>query len=169
MTIYRDGRGGTSASYDLGVYTVADQTFESSVASRFNESNGTFSPDGRFLAFDSDETGRREVYVQPFPDPVDRWRVSTEGGSSPLWRSDGRELYYLRADSSLAVVQVRVSSNGSTPSFGEPKVLFSVDLKQNSRRQVDTIDGETFIVNRRVGDADETPLTLVVNGFSREN
>jgi hypothetical protein len=160
---YRDPRSSTPF-YDLGVYSIDDDTFEPVVASRFTEFNGSFSPDGRFLAFDSDETGRTEVYVQPYPDPVDRWRVSSDGGSGGVWRSDGRELFFVQADSTL--VSVRVSTDGANLTFGEPETLFHVDLKPSPIRQVDTIDGETFIVNRTVGDADATPLTVVVNEFA---
>jgi hypothetical protein len=81
-----------------------------------------------------------------------------------VWRSDGRELFFVQADSTL--VSVRVSTDGANLTFGEPETLLHVDLKPSPIRQVDTIDGETFIVNRTVGDADATPLTLVVNEFA---
>jgi Tol biopolymer transport system component len=151
----------------LGFYSVAEGTFEPAADSRFAEFNGSFSPDGRFLAFDSNETGQREVYVRPFPVASDRWRVSTDGGSAPHWRADGRELYFLNGSSELVAIPVDVAPNGSSLSFGEPETLFAIELKDSSRRQIDTIDGRTFVVNRTVGDVDATPLTLVVNGLSR--
>ena len=63
----------------------------------YNESRAAFSPDGRFLAYESDETGRREVYVRPFDESGIQWTVSTEGGSHPLWSKDGRQLWFRRA------------------------------------------------------------------------
>jgi eukaryotic-like serine/threonine-protein kinase len=160
---YSDPAGGKG--FDFGVLSISDKSFTPVMASRFNEQEGAFSPDGHFLAFDSDETGQREIYVQGFPDPVDRWRVSTDGGSNAFWRSDGRELYFTRKGSELVAVSVEVSSDGSTLSFGAPQRLFSIDLKAVRRRQVDTIDGKTFIVNRSVGDLETTPITLVIGGL----
>jgi eukaryotic-like serine/threonine-protein kinase len=151
---------------DLSVYSIAEDTLRAGPATRFNETNGAFSPDGRFLAYDSDETGAHEVYVQRYPDPVDRWRVSAGGGRGPFWRSDGRELYYVRGGSELVAVAVRPSADGSSLAFGEPVLLFSIAMKESRIRQADTRDGRTFVVNRSVGDADATPLTLVVGGLA---
>ena len=100
------GDPGSATGFDLGVFSFSDRSFDPSLVRRFNEHSGEFSPDGRFLAFDSDETGQREVYVQGFPDSVDRWRVSTEGGANAFWRSDGRELYFVRKGSELVAVPV---------------------------------------------------------------
>ena len=62
----------------------------------FNESRAQFSPDGRYLAYESDETGRREVYVRPYPEPAAQWTISTAGGSHPLWSPDGRQIWFRR-------------------------------------------------------------------------
>ena len=104
--------------------------------------------------------------MQPFPEATDRWRVSTDGDSGPFWRSDGRELFFMNGGSELAVVSVRLAPDGSSLSFGEPEPLFTLELKASRTRQLDTIDGRTFVVNRAVGDVDATPLTLVLNGIS---
>ncbi len=159
---------GSNTGNNLGLFSISDKSFTPLLTSRFNEQSSAFSPDGRFLAFDSDDTGRREVYVQGFPDSIDRWRVSTEGGSNAFWRSDGRELYFMRKGSELVAVPVEVSADGSSLSFGAPQLLFSIDLKANRRRQIDTVDGKTFIVNRSVGDLEATPMTLVIGGLSAE-
>src|SRR6202030_1842180 len=60
----------------------------------FNETAPRFSPDGRWLAYSSDESGRREIYVQPYPGPGGKRQISTEGGTEPVWNPDGRELFY---------------------------------------------------------------------------
>ncbi len=151
--------------YNLGVVNLADGGFEPLLSSRFRESNGEFSPDGHFVAFESHETGRSEIYVQRFPDPVDRWRVSTGGGAAPFWRSDGRELYFLQGGSELVAASVTTSPDGSSLRFGDPAVLFSVHSKTFRLRQIDTRDGQTFVVNRMVGDVEAAPLTLVLNAF----
>jgi len=72
----------------------------------FNEQGGVFSPDGRWVAYQSNESGRDEIYVRPFPGPGGQWQVSTAGGSDPRWRPDGKELYYLAPDLKLMAAAV---------------------------------------------------------------
>jgi len=151
--------------FGLGAASPADGSYRQITTGRFSELNGALSPDGRFLAYDSDETGRREVYVQPFPEVTDRWRVSIDGGWAPFWRPDGGELYFLDGGSRLSVVTVRVAPDAESPSFGEPRTLFPLELKSSRNRQVDTIDGRTFLVNRTVSGVETTPLTLVVHAL----
>ena len=88
-----------------------------------------FSPNGRYLAYQSDESGRSEVYVRPFPQ-VDsgRWQISTTGGTRPAWARSGRELFYLDASNTLTAVPVQTS--GSTFSAGTPAKVF--DAKYSS-------------------------------------
>ena len=88
---------------------------------RYNEFQPQISPDGRWMAYTSDESGKYEVYVRPFPE-VDkgRWQVSTSGGDSPLWSPDGRELFYRNGD---AVMAVSVKTD-PTFSLETPKTLF---------------------------------------------
>jgi len=73
---------------------------------RFNSSWGEFSPDGRWIAYVSDESDRNEIYVAPFPGPGRKWRISTAGGDQPLWRSDGKEIFYISADRKLMTAEV---------------------------------------------------------------
>ena len=91
------------------------------VGTRFSEVGGVFSPDGRWLAYVSNESGRDEVYVRPFPGPGRRWPISAGGGQEPLWSPDGRELFY-RVGRELMAVPVRTQ-----PTFqpGSPEVLFA--------------------------------------------
>ena len=69
----------------------------------FDERTPRFSPDGKWLAYVSDESGRNDVYVQPYPGPGPKWLVSTDGGSDPVWSSDGRELFYRHGDQMMTV------------------------------------------------------------------
>jgi Tol biopolymer transport system component len=155
---------------DIGTVAAADGTFEPFLATRFDEKQGVLSPDGKFIAYTSDETGRPEVYIQTFPDPAESWRVSANGGVGPLWRADGGELYYVVDRAALAAVSVRANGEGSSLEFGEPEVLFTTIFKEGAvRRPFDTIDGRAFILNRAVGDNDPDPLTLVVNALPPKN
>src|ERR1700676_3906504 len=87
---------------------------------RFNETTPRFSPDGRWLSYISDESGRYEVYVQPYPGPGGKWQISTEGGTEPVWNPNGRELFY-RSGAKMMVVDI-----ATQPNFvpGKPRMLF---------------------------------------------
>lgn len=115
------------------------------VQTRFNEQEAEFSPDGRWLAYSSDESGRLEVYVQPFGSPGGRLQISPGGGGEPMWRRDGRELFYLAADRRLMAVEVRGTT---TFEAGMPRPLFQVrvsDVPFRNQYQV-SADGQRFLV-----------------------
>ena len=149
---------------DIQAYSFEDESVLPITSAPFREGNSNISSDGRFVAYDSDETGRSEVYVQTFPDGANRWRVSTDGGSGPAWKYDGTEIYY--QDDGGEIVAVTVREVGGTLEFGEPEPLFSLDSKDLSERQWDTVDGSQFVVNQRVDDLETTPLTIVLNALS---
>ena len=118
--------------------------------STFDESNGVFSPDGRWMAYTSDESGRGEVYLTPFPGPGRRWRVSTDGGLFPLWSRTGRELYYQGMDGSLFGVEVDLDE--TSVRIGAPEVLISTRPTGLSYPYSPTADGERFlIIDPRLG------------------
>ena len=127
-----------------------------------DEMQGNFSPDGRFVAYSSNESGRFEVYVQTFPRSDRKWPVSTNGGYEPRWRGDGREIYYLSDDRKLMAVSV-----GAGPSFDVPKALFQtrtlvgIDVIRTS--YVPSRDGRRFLINTQSGDPVPTPITVVLN------
>jgi len=124
--------------------------------------HGNFSPDGRFVAYTSNESGRFQVYVQTFPLSDRKWQVSTDGGYEPRWRGDGREIYYLSEDRKLMAVSV-----GAGPSFAVPKLLFQTRVPEGitSRRThyVPSRDGQRFLINTQTGDALPNPITVVLN------
>jgi Tol biopolymer transport system component len=124
----------------------------------FDESQGRFSPDGRWVAYDSTETGSREVYVDRFPDRGERFRISTDGGSWPVWRRDGGELFYYSATNDLMAVPVTMDSDRDP--VGKPVKLFSPRLR---RAYFDvSADGERFLLTRRV-DPEVSSITLIQN------
>jgi hypothetical protein len=123
------------------------------------------SPDGHWLAFASDDTGMSEVYVQPFPEGGNRILVSRSSGAWPVWRRDGKELFFIAADSRLMAVSVSLTG-GFQP--GTPQPLFEVPLGGGrglgSPAQYDvTSDGQRFLVNARVGNFQVSPIHVVLN------
>jgi len=159
---YVEGTGGGTSNSDLWVLPLqgAEEPIELA-ATEFNEWGTQFSPDGRWVAYQSDESGRFEVYVTSFPKPGRKWQVSTEGGSNPRWRDDGRELYYLTPTAKLMVAAVDPTGAGFV--IGELEEQFETPRMpvQNFTYDV-TSDGERFLMNT-VGDSAFEPITLVVN------
>jgi Tol biopolymer transport system component len=133
---------------------------------KFNERRPRFSPDGRFIAYESDETGESEVYVQPFPPTGGKWQVSVGGGSEASWRGDGREIFYVNAAGMLLAVPVALSTPGFSAGAATP--LFAVGTRGGaglSRYDV-TRDGRRFLVRTIVEPAPQ-PLTVLLNWAAR--
>jgi len=127
---------------------------------------GQLSPDSRWMAYASDESGQREVYVRPFPSGPGRWKLSIDGGSQPRWRGDGAELYFAAAAGKMMAVSVKATP-GARPTFeaSVPTPLFDTRLYDGALAyEYDvTADGQRFVVNTNVAGAYATPLTVVVN------
>ncbi|MBA2525783.1 MAG: serine/threonine-protein kinase [Pyrinomonadaceae bacterium] len=130
----------------------------------FNEQQAQFSPDGKWIAYTSDESGAPEVYLQTFPASAGKWRISTGGGGQPKWRRDGRELFYIAADRKLMAVDVKL---GATFEAGVPKALFGtrvLTLTDNFRNHYAvTADGQRFLINSNVEETSIAPISVVVN------
>jgi Tol biopolymer transport system component/tRNA A-37 threonylcarbamoyl transferase component Bud32 len=126
----------------------------------FNESEAVFSPDGHWMAYISDESGRTEVYVAPFPGPGGKWQASTAGGRTPRWRKDGRELYYLAPDDKMMAVDVGEKGAGLQLGIAHP--LFQAHVPPLAAMYDVSRDGR-FLLNSIGEDKTATPLTLVVN------
>jgi Tol biopolymer transport system component len=119
-----------------------------------------FSPDGRWIAYRSTESGSRQVFVQPFPANGKKWQISNSGGMEPQWRGDAKELFYY---SGSALMSVEIRANGGELEAAVPKALFSIRLgMQGRQRWVVTKDGQKFLVlvpeERKTG-----PFTVVLN------
>jgi Tol biopolymer transport system component len=126
-----------------------------------NEVDGRVSPDGRWIVYASDESGKWEVYVAAFPGPGDRWQVSNGGGSQPIWRRDGKELFYLAADRKLMAVAV---TPGARFEAGATRPLFQTHARYTGNVAYDvTADGQRFLVNTLIGAEGIPPITVEVN------
>jgi hypothetical protein len=154
------------AGWDLGFYSVAEKKASLFLATPVNEANGRFSPDGRWLAYASDESGRYEVYVRPFPDHGGKWQISPAGGGQPVWNRNGKELFFVSADGKLMVVDIKMDSGFEA---GTPRPLFDVHLKNTTGWKYDiSPDGQRFLANTVVGEPRANLITLVLN-WAAEN
>jgi len=127
------------------------------VDSEFAESYAKLSPDGRFIAYTSDESKRLEIYVQTFPMKGGKWQVSTGGGSRPIWSRDGKELYFISADQKMMAASVI----GGAQFASVPKALFDVRMTVDSWFDVSK-DGR-FLIPSLVEQTATVPLTVVIN------
>jgi Tol biopolymer transport system component len=126
----------------------------------FNEGQGQFSPDGRWMAYVSDESGRREVYVQTFPASGGKWQISDSGGTYPRWRRDGKELFYIASDLKLMAVAVQTDS---TLLAGRPQALFEPRFFQAMIPYTVSADSQRFLVNTPIEEDNSSSMTVVLN------
>jgi dipeptidyl aminopeptidase/acylaminoacyl peptidase len=136
----------------------------------FDEKNPQVSPDGKWIAYESNESGRFEIYAQPFPKPGERVRISTTGGAQAEWSRDGRELFYVGLDEQLMAVPLRVSPDGNTLEPGPAAPLFVTHIPNGAvqsggtrNQYVVSPDGQRFLVITRAEDASTLPITLILN------
>jgi len=136
----------------------------------FNEEQGAFSPDGKWVAYQSNESGRFEIYVRPFPGPGGQWQISTEGGTSPRWRPGGApgkvngkyELYYLAPDRKLMAVAASAQGGKFVP--GTPEALFQTHIAPVSiRPNYDVARDGRFLINTELDDTSAEPIHLLLN------
>jgi Tol biopolymer transport system component len=130
----------------------------------FEELNGQFRPDGSWIAYETNESGRFEVDVQRFPEPSSKWQVSIGGGIQPRWSADGKELYFLSPDGQLMVVSI--TSTGATFVAGTPVALFPARVVLgaglNKQQYMVSRDGR-FLINQAAETTPPTPINLILN------
>jgi hypothetical protein len=136
------------------------------LSGKYNQTNGQISPDGKWLAYASDETGNWEVYVTSFPGVAGKWQVSRGGGTEPRWRGDGKEIFYIASNGMLSAVPVNSEGGFAT---GTPVPLFQIYGRAPiSSTDIFTYDvakdGKRFLVNRYVKPEHVAPLTILLNG-----
>jgi serine/threonine-protein kinase len=157
-----------AASDDIGILRVDSGKEQMILASPFAELEPSLSPDERFMAYVSDESGRREVYVRSLDGAARRLQVSSEGGDEPVWSPRGNEIFYRQGRRMMAVP---VSTGSSGVTLGTPAVLFEgrydVDPFNHDATNYDvTRDGQRFLMVRPTReDADRQQLNVVVNWY----
>jgi len=131
---------------------------------------GQFSPDGQWIAHTSNESGRWEVYIRPFPPTGGKSLISTNGGVMPRWRPDGKELFYVALDDRLMAVPIRNDREKHTIEAGAPVALFATRIG-GARQQQQPFsgqyevapDGQRFLMNNLAGDVTASPITIIMN------
>jgi len=133
------------------------------VRTAFKEQAGQFSPDGKWIAFQSDRDGRFQVYVQAFP-AGESVLVSTDGGTQARWNPNGTELFYVATNGQLMTVPIRVASTGNTVVPGVARGLFATNLRADKRQHyMVSSDGTAFVVNGAVEPTGASPVTVILN------
>lgn len=133
----------------------------------FDEGQGQFSPDGRWVAYISNESEEYQIYVRPFPGPGGQWQISTAGGTQPRWRPDGKELYYIAPDGKLMAASV--VARGATLEPGTPAALFQTRITRGVgsgailRPQYDVAPDGRFLINVTTEEATASPITVILN------
>jgi eukaryotic-like serine/threonine-protein kinase len=165
----RDGkyvlvRNGSELSY----LALPARTTTAIFQAKWTVRGAQFSPDGRWMAYSSNETGNMEVYVSPFPSVNGKWQVSNAGGQEPKWRSDGKELFYMSRDGKIMAVSV---SAGASFEAGTPVTLFQTHRRQPMSSQdlfsYDvSSDGQRFLVATKLDDPNAAPLSILLNWAS---
>jgi serine/threonine protein kinase len=155
---------GQDPSY-LALFKIGDQKPIRLLAGTGNRTNGQISPDMKWLAYASDESGGWNIYATTFPSAAGKWQVSIGGGSEPRWRGDGKEMFYLDANGMLTAVSI---SAGSSFSSGAPQPLFRVrprsPISNTDLFAYDVAkDGSRFLVNRYVKPSSVPPLEILLN------
>jgi len=134
------------------------------VESDYPQGEAHFSPDGRWLAFVSEENGRPEVYVVPFPSLLSKIQISTAGGSQPRWRRDAKELFFIAPDGTM--MAVTVEAKGATFKAQAPATLFRTQITAVAHAfyQYDvSADGQKFVINTRTTEQAAPPITILTN------
>jgi serine/threonine-protein kinase len=155
-----------TTGYDIWVLRLGDHKAQPFLRTPFNESVPRFSPDGRWLAYISNESGRYEIYVQPYPGPGGKWQISTEGGTEPTWNPNGRELFYRSGNKMMAV------DIATQPGFtaGKPRALFEgryAPTPATTPNYDVSLDGQRFLMlkpNEQEASA-PTQINVVLNWF----
>jgi len=128
--------------------------------------HATISPNGKWVAYSSEESGRTEVYVQAFLKSDRKWQISTEGGTEPAWRKDGKELFYISGSKELVAVHVNTESSAFESGISEP--LFKANLEARVRRRYQVAaNGERFLLNMPLKAA--SPITVMLNWSAVSN
>jgi len=174
--LYHTGTARSQTGNDLWILTIGDDAKPRALLQTpFNEVDGHFSPDGRWVAYVSNESGRNEIYVMPFPTPGGKWQISTAGGVQPRWRGDGKELFFLAGNEMMAAA---VNGTSTAVEVGAVQRLFAVSRRVQNYTSFAVsaggfgpgavydvaANGQRFLVNAVIeGQTAAPPITVITN------
>jgi dipeptidyl aminopeptidase/acylaminoacyl peptidase len=147
IIVYANNSTDSGTGYDLWTLSVSgDRTPTVFLKTKHNEAGGTFSPDGRWIAYHSNASDRNEVYVRPFPARDPMQKISRDGGDAPRWRRDGKELFFRSLDGTIMAAGIDATTKGLTA--GAPHPLFRTQLggPGNYRPYAVARDGQRFLI-----------------------
>jgi serine/threonine-protein kinase len=154
------------SSWDIWTLSTTDRKPQLFLRTPFHDGGRAFSPDGRWVAYYSDESGQGEVHVRPFPGPGPKWQISTEGGAEPVWAPSGRELFYRREVGGNSGNRWMVADVQLLPAFSAtaPRLLFEGTYKTSFPANFDVSpDGRRFIMIKPAATAATSSLVVVQN------
>jgi dipeptidyl aminopeptidase/acylaminoacyl peptidase len=168
-SVSRDGQwiafnssgGPKGMNSDIWTWSAAEKKASPWLATSFAELCGSFSPDAKWIAYQSNESGRFEIYVRAFPEGEDKWMISNHGGKMPLWSWDGKEIFYISTDGKMMTVAVT-----TRPAFdaSSPVALFDASVAEHPTRQYTvSSDGSRFLLNQLTRNTLFEPMTLIQN------
>ena len=162
--------GGPQTGNDLWILPVAgDKKPFPFLKTPFDERAGQFSPDVKWIAYQSNESGQFEIYVQPFPGPGGKFRISSNGGAQPRWNKNSKEIFYVSLDSKMMAAPVKLSPDGQSLQTGTPAALFAVRIAGgpvpgvNKQQYAVSSDSQRFLVNLAADEGAASPMTLILN------
>jgi serine/threonine protein kinase/Tol biopolymer transport system component len=163
VIVYGEWAAASGSDFDLWTVALAgDRKPSVFLKTPYDEASGAFSPDGKWIAYHSNESGRSEVYVRPFPKQEGQFLISRNGGRAPRWRADGKELFFLAADGTLMAAGI-----DTTTAFAAtvPHMLFRTGLTEagNFHPYAVAKDGQRFLIPVRREAPGSTPITVVLN------
>ncbi len=160
----------SQTGYDLWILPITgDKKPFLFLKTPFEERDGQFSPDGKWIAYQSNESGRFEIYVQPFPGPGGKFQISTNGGAQPRWNKNGKEIFYVSLDSKMMAAPVKLLPDSQSLETGTPVALFPVRIAggpvfgNNKQQYAVSSDGQRFLVNLAVDEGAASPITVIYN------
>src|SRR5436190_22563110 len=161
-TIIQTALQPNQSSFDIFRLALQSGTSTPVISTKFDDVMGQVSPDGHWIAYSCNVSSQMEVYIEPYPPSGAKWQVSSNGGGSPRWRRDGKELFFVANDGHLTSVAIHASTNGLE--ISTPVPLFQTRLRQAIGHEYDvSADGQKFILNSSRGGDDKTTITLVTN------
>jgi outer membrane protein assembly factor BamB len=137
-----------------------------------DEMDAQFSPDGRWIAYESNQSGQAEIFVRPFPESRGQWQSSTAGGTQPRWRADAKELFYVSREGRLMATPVAATADGLALAPGAPTELFALRLASGTNIALGTVSGRPqyavardarFLVLRTVDSEATPPIAIVLD------